>query len=156
MSFYIGSCRLIKLLCDFKFIFHLRLFFTSKLNNGGLDISDFGIPFENCLPKLTNHRDMVFRCVKEEYCDVERYAEAKDNKMILTEYNFISASKFQIIARGFGRILFRIYPKTAKDVEKISKSLSANAMPSSLLPIRINFQWACVDFHLIFVKKPLK
>ena len=39
----------------------------------------------------------------------------------MTEYQFLSASKFQIIAQGFGHVLFRIYAKRAKDIEKVSK-----------------------------------
>jgi ADP-ribosyltransferase exoenzyme len=64
---------------------------------------------------------MVFRGVQQSYCDVERYIEAHENKTIITEYSFISASKIQAIAQGFGRILFRIYSKNAKVIEKVSK-----------------------------------
>lgn len=64
---------------------------------------------------------MVFRGAQTSYCDVERYIKAYESKTIVTEPHFLSASKFQIIAQGFGRVLFKIYGKNGKNIEKISK-----------------------------------
>ncbi len=87
----------------------------------GNDVSEFGRYLEASLEKLEPYRDMVFRGVPEYNCDIERYLKAYENKTIITEYHFISASKVQGIAQGFGRILFRIYGKNANIIEEISK-----------------------------------
>jgi hypothetical protein len=87
----------------------------------GAELTDFGRFLEASLDKLEPYRDMVFRGVQTSYCDVERYIKAFEHKEIITEYNFLSASKLQIVAQGFGRILFRIYGKNARIIEKISK-----------------------------------
>ena len=87
----------------------------------GSENTDFGRFLESSLDKLENYTGMVFRGVQESNCDIERYIKAQENKLIITEFAFLSASKFQIIAQGFGRIVFRIYAKRAKDIEKISK-----------------------------------
>jgi NAD:arginine ADP-ribosyltransferase len=87
----------------------------------GTEISEFGLFLETTLDKLEPYSDMVFRGVQEDYCDVGKYIRAFDNKTIVTEYAFISASLIQGVAQGFGRILFRIYSKNGKIIEKVSK-----------------------------------
>ena len=87
----------------------------------GTEITDFGVFLEATLDKLDSYNGMVFRGVQSAYFDVELYMKAYENKTILTEYTFLSASKFQIIAQGFGNVLFKIYGKNAKSVELISK-----------------------------------
>ena len=87
----------------------------------GADVSDFGHHLEATLAKLEDYEDLVFRGVDKDYCDVQKYIKAKNTKTSVTEYQFLSASKFQIIAQGFGHVLFRIYAKRAKDIEKVSK-----------------------------------
>lgn len=87
----------------------------------GTDVSDFGYFLEATLAKLDDYEDLVFRGVDKAYCDVQKYIKAKETKSRVTEYQFLSASKFQIIAQGFGHILFRIYSKRAKNIEKVSK-----------------------------------
>lgn len=92
------------------------------LASHGTEISEFGLFLEAALDKLEPFNNlMVFRGAQESYCDVKKYIKAYDNKTIVTEYAFLSASKFQIVAQGFGRILFRIYGKNGKSVEKVSK-----------------------------------
>ena len=87
----------------------------------GTDVSDFGHFLEATLAKLDDYEDLVFRGVDRAYCDVQKYIEAKETKTRVTEYQFLSASKFQIIAQGFGHVLFRIYGKRAKNIENVSK-----------------------------------
>jgi NAD:arginine ADP-ribosyltransferase len=87
----------------------------------GTDMTEFGHFLYAVLDKLDAYRDMVFRGVQESYCDVERYIKAHEDKTIVTEYHFLSASKLAGVAQGFGRILFRIYGKNAKIIEKVSK-----------------------------------
>jgi hypothetical protein len=86
----------------------------------GTDISDFGLHLEACLEKLDSVIGVFYRGAKEGYCDINRYIQAKENKTIVTEYHFLSVSASQITARGFGNILFRIYGKNAKKIEKVS------------------------------------
>jgi NAD:arginine ADP-ribosyltransferase len=64
---------------------------------------------------------VFYRGAKESYCDINRYVQAKENKTIITEHHFLSVTASQITARGFGNILFRIYGKNAKNIEKVSK-----------------------------------
>ena len=87
----------------------------------GVEISDFGLCLEACLEKLEPYKGVFYRGVRAEYCDVNRYIKAYERKIILTEYNFLSVSTSQMTARGFGNILFRIYGKNAKNIEKVSK-----------------------------------
>lgn len=87
----------------------------------GTEITEFGQFLEASLDKLEPYRDMVFRGVQESYYDIDRYIEAHENKTIITEYHFLSASKLIAVAKGFGSILFRIYGKNAKTIEKVSK-----------------------------------
>ncbi len=85
----------------------------------GTEISDFGLFLEAILDKLEPfNKLMVFRGTQEAYCDVKKYIKAYENKTIVTEYAFLSASKFQVVAQGFGRILFRIYGRNGKSIEK--------------------------------------
>ena len=87
----------------------------------GKDVSDFGHHLEATLAKLDVYKGLVFRGASDTYCDVRRYEKANKDKMPVIEYHFLSASKIQITAQGFGNILFRIYAKSARDIEKVSK-----------------------------------
>ena len=87
----------------------------------GADVSDFGHHLEATLAKLDVYKELVFRGAPDTYCDVERYKKANRDKTPVIEYHFLSASKLQIIAQGFGNILFRIYAKSAREIEKVSK-----------------------------------
>lgn len=92
------------------------------LASHGTKISEFGLFLEASLDKLEPFNNlMVFRGAQEAYYDVKKYINAYENKTIVTEYAFLSASKFQIVAQGFGRILFRIYGRNGKSIEKVSK-----------------------------------
>ena len=62
----------------------------------GTDVSDFGHLLEATLAKLDDYEDLVFRGVDRAYCDVQRYIKAKETKTRVIEYQFLSASKFQI------------------------------------------------------------
>ena len=87
----------------------------------GKDISDFGLYLDATLAKLVAYKDLVFRGANDSYCDVERYKKANRDKTPVIEYHFLSATKIQVIAQGFGNILFRIYAKNAKAIEPLSK-----------------------------------
>lgn len=88
----------------------------------GTEISEFGLFLETILDKLEPfNKFMVFRGTQETYCDVQKYIKAYQNKTTIIEYAFLSASKFQVVAQGFGRVLFRIYGRNGKSIEKISK-----------------------------------
>jgi hypothetical protein len=88
----------------------------------GIDVNEFGLFLDAVLDKLEPfNKLMLYRGADESYCDVERYIKAYENKTIITEYNFLSATKFQVIAHGFGNILFKIYGKNGKSIETISK-----------------------------------
>ena len=88
----------------------------------GIDVNEFGLFLDAILDKLEPfNKLMLYRGANQSYCDIERYIEAYENKTIVTEYHFLSATKFQVIARGFGNILFKIYGKNGREIEKVSK-----------------------------------
>ena len=87
----------------------------------GTEISDFGHYLEASLEKLTPYKGLVYRGVEESYCDIERYVKAMNNRTVLTEYSFLSTTQVQTKAIGFGNVLFRIYSRSGKNIEKISK-----------------------------------
>lgn len=107
----------------------------------GEEMSDFGYYLERTLSKLDAYKGLVFRGARSTYCDVERYKKASKDKTFVTEYHFLSASKLQITAQGFGNILFRIYAKNAKEIEYVSKHRKEQ---------EILFQ-KCTTFKVVYV-----
>jgi NAD:arginine ADP-ribosyltransferase len=76
---------------------------------------------ETALKELPNHKDLVYRGSYLSSLDVDRYEYALKNNTILVEYSFLSASLKKGIAESFGDVLFKIFGKTCKLIEKVSK-----------------------------------
>ena len=88
----------------------------------GINSSKFGKHLEKCLKKLPNYDGLVYRAALLTEDEIKRYSDAFINNLVLKEYSFISSSKSRLIAMSFlGNVLFRIYSKSGKDIEKISK-----------------------------------
>lgn len=88
----------------------------------GKKMTEFGKLLSNALDKLPDHEALVYRSADLTKSELKRYQDALKSKAPLLEYAFISTTKFRLIAMNFnGNTLFRIYSRTAKDIEKIAK-----------------------------------
>lgn len=88
----------------------------------GKDISDFGMLLDKCLGKLPDYQGRVYRGVDLSKYDLNRYSEAFQNNILITESFFISTSESQLASRMFGRnVQFQIISKTGKSIREITK-----------------------------------
>lgn len=80
---------------------------------------EFGKFLTSVLNKLPNFEGLVFRSANLTKSEIKRYQTALVNNELLKEYSFISTSKSRLIAMAFnGNVLFRIYSRTGKEIEK--------------------------------------
>ncbi|PWK28904.1 ADP-ribosyltransferase exoenzyme [Arcicella aurantiaca] len=90
--------------------------------SGGKDISIFGILLDECLNKLPDYQGRVYRGVSLNKYDLNRYLEAFQNNILITESFFISTSESQLASRMFGRnVQFQIISKKGKSIREIAK-----------------------------------
>lgn len=89
----------------------------------GLEITEFGKFLQFCLSKLPDFKDIVYRGANLTKNEIEKYLIAYQEKSILTENSFISATKSKNIAYQHGRCIFRIISKRGKDIEPLSKHM---------------------------------
>jgi NAD:arginine ADP-ribosyltransferase len=94
---------------------------TVLRNSKGLVENEFSTHLNTALNKLPNLKELVYRGTVLSRFDIERYQNALENKTILIEHSFLSASLSEGIARANGDILFKIFGKTCKLIEKVSK-----------------------------------
>lgn len=88
----------------------------------GKMINDFGKFLNRSLKKIKSFDGLVYRAVQLTEKELERYIDAYKSKSNLKEYSFISTTKSRLIAMAYrGNVVFRIYSKTGKDIEKLSK-----------------------------------
>jgi NAD:arginine ADP-ribosyltransferase len=87
----------------------------------GLIINELANHLETALKELPYHKDLVYRGSYLSILDVEKYEYALENNTILVEHSFLSASLKKEIAASFGDVLFKIFGKTCKLIEKVSK-----------------------------------
>jgi hypothetical protein len=73
------------------------------------------------LRQLTRYKGVVYRGTFLSTIDLIRYQDAFENKTILYEPSFLSASLSTGIAKTYGDILFEIFGKTCTLIEKVSK-----------------------------------
>ena len=73
------------------------------------------------LQQCSHYKGVVYRGTFLSRIDLERYRNAFENKTILIEPSFLSASLSMGIAKTYGDILFEIFGKTCTLIEKISK-----------------------------------
>lgn len=89
--------------------------------NKGFEIPEFGKFLKFCIDKLPDFKDIVYRGVNLSKNEIEKYFMAYQEKSILTENSFISATKSKSIAYQHGSGIFRIISKRGKDIAILSK-----------------------------------
>ena len=88
----------------------------------GKKVNDFGSYLNYSLNKLKNFDGLVYRGANLSKRELNKYMNAFKNNSLITEYSFISTSKSRLIAMSFkGNVLFRMFSRTGKDIEKITK-----------------------------------
>lgn len=91
----------------------------------GKDISTFGKPLDECLNKLRDYEDVVYRGQSLANTELERYYLAWNNKKPSREYHFASSSRSRSIAyewcREKNKVLFEIFCFNGKEIELASK-----------------------------------
>lgn len=87
----------------------------------GTKISKFGEYLEFVLSKLENYEGVVYRGTKYSTYKLEKYWLAYQNKEIIIEHAFSSTSQRIGVARQYGTIIFEIFSKNGKSIEKVSK-----------------------------------
>ncbi len=91
----------------------------------GEDISEFGILLDECLRKLPEYQDVVYRGVILTDTELERYRLAFNDNETLREYFFVSSSKSRSKAYEWcskrNKVLFEIFSFKGKSVEFSSK-----------------------------------
>lgn len=91
----------------------------------GKDISDFGILLDECLKKLPDYQDVVYRGVTLTDIELERYRLAFIQDKPVREYFFVSSSKSRSKAYEWcskkNKVLFEIFSFKGKLVEFASK-----------------------------------
>lgn len=88
----------------------------------GVKNTAFGEILYKCLAKLPDFEGLVYRGVNLTKSELKKYTDAFKEGTPITEYPFLSSSKSRLIAMAFGaNTLFRIYSRTGKEIEKISK-----------------------------------
>lgn len=83
---------------------------------------EFGSLLAAALDKLDSYSGLVYRNVNLAFKEIEFYREALNQNQLVTEYPFISTSRSVLVANSYnGNVLFKIYSKSGKNIEKISK-----------------------------------
>lgn len=94
----------------------------------GKDFSEFALYLDASLSKLPDFEGLVYRKVYLTRTELAVYQTAFYSKKSIKEYTFISTSKSRLTAMMFQgsskfkpNCLFRMFCKTGKEIEKISK-----------------------------------
>jgi ADP-ribosyltransferase exoenzyme len=91
----------------------------------GKDISDFGIHLDECLSKMRDYQDVVYRGITLTDSELERYRLSFNDNEPLREYFFVSSSKSRLKAYEWcnkrNKVLFEIFSFKGKVVEFASK-----------------------------------
>lgn len=88
----------------------------------GEKINEFGNYLNYSLNKLESYEGLVYRGVNLSNSELDRYLNSFKTNSLLREYSFTSTSKSRLIAMSFnGNVLFRMFSKTGKSIEKITK-----------------------------------
>jgi len=85
--------------------------------------SDFGKFLETSLEKLPNLNKVVYRSAYLSNEEIEKYIQAEIKNTSVKENSFISATTSKLIAtlEFKGNVLFMIFSRTGKSIEKITK-----------------------------------
>jgi hypothetical protein len=91
-----------------------------RISNGA-NIPIFGKLLSECLDKLPNFVDNIYRGVNLTSKEYNRYLEAYLSNEIIGEPFFISTSRSIFVGNQFGNIHFEIFCQTGKNIESIVK-----------------------------------
>lgn len=84
--------------------------------------TEFGVFLTEALGKLPNYEGLVYRCVTLNNSIIQHYMNAAMSGEPIVEHAFSSSSKRRSLAMYFPfNCLFRIYSRTGKEVERISR-----------------------------------
>lgn len=115
------------------YLFTRRRLFTNTLRmpfeslneelrkTNGNKITNFGKLLDKCLAKLPNFEDIVYRGVNLTTKELNRYIDAYNENLNIIECQFLSSSISKAEAHRYGDTLFRIFSKTGKSIEALSK-----------------------------------
>jgi hypothetical protein len=109
----------------------------------GKDISAFGILLDECLSKLSNYQGIVFRGVGFPKYKIDEYLIKLSNSEYVTEKAFLSTSLKASEAYKYGTTTLRIFSKTGKAIESISKYQNEKEI---LFRYNTKFEIIAVDF----------
>lgn len=87
----------------------------------GLIVPEFAKYLDLALSKLPNYVGTVYRGTPLTDIEFKRYTQALEYETPITEHFFVSSSHLINIAEGYGDFQFKIFSKTGKSIEKISK-----------------------------------
>ena len=108
-----------------------------RINNGA-NMPIFGKLLSECLDKLPNFVDNIYRGVYLTADEYSRYLDAYLNDEIINEPFFISASRSILVGNQFGNTHFEIFCRTGKNIESISKyPLEKEALLSNNCKFRV-------------------
>ena len=91
-----------------------------RISNGA-NMPIFGKLLSECLDKLPNFSDNIYRGVDLTTDEYSRYLEAYINDEIINEPFFISTSRSILVGNQFGNIHFEIFCQTGKNIESVAK-----------------------------------
>lgn len=92
------------------------------LKSKGQKTTQLGEYLDLALSKLPNFEGITFRGANLSNADIRKYQQAFDEKIIITEYAFLSTSRLKNKANQFRRtVMFEIFSKNGKLIEKVSK-----------------------------------
>ncbi len=91
-----------------------------RLSNGN-NISDYGIFLDESLSKLSDYEGVVYRGVKLNNVELNKYLFAFSKNEPIIEPFFVSTSISQLSARMFGNVRFDIFSKKGKRISDIAK-----------------------------------
>jgi hypothetical protein len=91
-----------------------------RLSNGN-NISNYGILLGDSLSKLPNYEGIVYRGVKLNNVELNKYMSAFSKDEPIVEPFFVSTSISQLSARMFGNVRFEIFSKNGKKITEIAR-----------------------------------
>ena len=96
-------------------------------NSEGLNVSEFAKYLNFALSKLPKTKGITtFRGVYKSDIDFDKLVYAHESGTLWTDYGFFSTSHNRIIADGCGDLIFIVFGKNGKAIEKISKFGAGN------------------------------
>ena len=112
----------------------------------GNNTTEFGILLDHCLTKLPNFEGLVYRGANLTRNELKKYKDGAESGTPIIEPTFVSTSKSRLIAMQFGaNILFRIYSRKGKEIEKIAKFGKYNPPNEKEVLFRPNSSFRVLD-----------